>query len=152
VTVAPGDRVEVDYVGRFADGTVFATTRPDVAADHGLAGDGDERSPLSFVVGAGEVVAGLEEAVVGLAAGEETTVTLPPAEAYGEHDPGRVREYDPETFAAMVGAPPRVGDHVEAANGLHGDVVAVDDVVRVDFNHELAGRTLVLDVRVRAVE
>jgi peptidyl-prolyl cis-trans isomerase B (cyclophilin B) len=150
-TVSPGDRVEVDYVGRFEDGTVFATTDPDVAADHGLADDPD-RAPLSFVVGAGEVIPGLDDAVVGTTPGETTTVTVPPAEAYGAHDPEKVREYDAETFEAMVDAPPRVGDHVEAANGRHGDVVAVaDGVVRVDFNHELAGRTLVLDVRVRAV-
>jgi peptidyl-prolyl cis-trans isomerase B (cyclophilin B) len=49
----------------------------------------------------------------------------------------------------MVGEDPAVGMHVHAENGLHGDVIAVrEDAVEVDFNHELAGQTLVFDVEV----
>jgi peptidyl-prolyl cis-trans isomerase B (cyclophilin B) len=153
--VDPGDRVVVAYVGRFEDGSVFAASDPAVAADNGLtsAAAETERTPLAFVAGAGEVIAGLDDAVVGMAVGEERTVTVPPADAYGEYDPDRVREYDAETFEAMVGQPPTVGLHVEAQNDLHGDVTAVaDGTVRVDFNHELAGRTLVFDLEVLAVE
>jgi peptidyl-prolyl cis-trans isomerase B (cyclophilin B) len=152
--VGPGDRVTVAYVGRFEDGSAFAASDPAVAAENGLAPDDEtERSPLSFTVGAEEVIEGLDRAVVGMAVGEEATVTVPPEEAYGEYDPDRVREYDAETFEGMVGQPPEVGLHVEARNDLHGDVTAVaDGVVRVDFNHELAGRTLVFDLRVLAVE
>jgi len=94
------------------------------------------------------VIPGLEEAAVGLSAGEERTVRIPPADAYGEYDPERVREYDAETFAAMTDQEPAIGLHVEAENGLHGDVTAVaDGTVEVDFNHELAGRTLVFELR-----
>jgi peptidyl-prolyl cis-trans isomerase B (cyclophilin B) len=153
--VDPGDRVTLTYVGRFEDGGVFATSDPAVAADNDLApaGDGTERSPLSFTVGAGEVIAGLEDAVVGMRTGEEQTVTVPPDDAYGEYDPEKVQEYDAETFEEMVGQSPEVGLHVEARNDLHGDVTAViDGVVRVDFNHELAGRTLVFDIELLAVE
>jgi peptidyl-prolyl cis-trans isomerase B (cyclophilin B) len=106
-------------------------------------------SPLSFTVGAGEVIDGLESAVVGMTVGEEATVTIPPEKAYGDHQSDRVREYDPETFEAMVGAPPQIGMHVEAKNDLHGDVTAItDDSIQVDFNHELAGRTLVFDITI----
>jgi len=156
VTIEQGDRVRLGYVGRFEDGTVFGTSRADVAREHGLLPDeraDAEPSPLSFTVGANEVIAGLESAVVGMAVDETATVTVPPADAYGEHDPERVREYAPETFEAMVGAPPEIGDHVEAKNDLHGDVTAVtENAVQVDFNHELAGRTLVLDIEVLAVD
>jgi peptidyl-prolyl cis-trans isomerase B (cyclophilin B) len=64
-------------------------------------------------------------------------------------DDEKIREYDPEAFEEMVGQEPEVGLHVEAMNDLHGDVTAVrDDAVQVDFNHELAGRTLVFDIEV----
>jgi FKBP-type peptidyl-prolyl cis-trans isomerase 2 len=155
VPIEEGDRVRLDYVGRFEDGTVFATSRPAVAEEHGLLppGEADGPAPLSFTVGAAEVIDGLESAVVGMTAGEEATVRVPPAEAYGEHDPDRVREYDPEAFEAMVGEPPEIGTHVEAKNDLHGDVTAItDESVQVDFNHELAGRTLVFDVEIIEVE
>jgi peptidyl-prolyl cis-trans isomerase B (cyclophilin B) len=151
--IEAGDRVRVAYVGRFEEGGVFATSRPAVAAKHDLVdGDGADLSPLSFTVGAGEVIVGLEEAVRGLEAGDTDTVTVPPDKAYGEYDPEKVREYDPETFEAMVGRPPAVGVHVEAQNGLHGDVTAVADTVQVDFNHELAGRRLRFELEVLAVE
>jgi peptidyl-prolyl cis-trans isomerase B (cyclophilin B) len=167
-TVQRGDRVRLAYVGRFEDGTVFATSDPALAAEHGLTSpDAGERaetnrrgeteesastsSPLSFVVGAGEVIEGLEEGIVGVEEGTETTIRVPPEDAYGPHDPDRVREYDPETFEAMVGQPPEIGLHVEAQNGLHGDVTAVSDTVQVDFNHELAGKTLVFEVELLSV-
>ncbi|MFB6168488.1 MAG: peptidylprolyl isomerase [Haloferacaceae archaeon] len=150
-----GDRVAVAYVGRFEDGSVFATSDPAVAADNDLApaADETERTPLTFTVGAGEVIAGLDEAVAGMTVGADRTVTVPPEDAYGEYDPEKLREYDAETFERMVGQPPEVGLHVEARNDLHGDVTAVvDGTVRVDFNHELAGRTLVFDLELLAVE
>jgi len=152
VSIELGDRVRLDYVGRFEDGTVFATSKPDVAKEHGLTAQDDEttdRTPLSFTVGAGEVIDGLDEAVVGMTPGEEATVRVPPADAYGEYNPERVREYDTETFEAMVGTPPEIGLHVEAQNDLHGDVTAItEETVEVDFNHELAGKTLLFDIRV----
>lgn len=156
VSIEPGDRVRVDYVGRFEGGSVFATSDSTVATEHGLPeaqGKAPEAyEPLSFTVGRGDVIAGIDEAVVGMAPGEQATVTVPPEQAYGERDPALVREYDAETFEGMVGQPPAVGLHVEAQNDRHGDVVAVtEDTVTVDFNHELAGRTLVFDLEILAV-
>ena len=156
MTVEPGSTVRLAYVGRFEDGSVFATSDPELAEEHGLrSASTDEQStesPLSFTVGAGEVIPGLDEAVVGMTAGEEATITVPPEDAYGAYDPERVREYDAETFEQMVGKPPEIGLHVEAKNDLHGDVTAVSDsTVEVDFNHELAGKRLIFDVKVLAV-
>ena len=154
VSVEPGDRVRLEYVGRFEDGTVFATSDASVAAEHGLVPEEGDRepTPLSFTVGRNEVIEGLDGAVVGMTAGEEATVTVPPEEGYGQYDPERVREYDVEAFEAMVGRTPEIGLHVEARNDLHGDVTAVvGDTVEVDFNHELAGRTLVFELRLLEV-
>ncbi|MFB6118584.1 peptidylprolyl isomerase [Halosegnis sp.] len=150
-TVADGDRVQLAYTGRFEDGTVFATSDPAVAAAHGLAASeaASEATPLTFRVGHDEVIPGLETAVIGLEVGTETTVTVPPEAAYGAYDPDRVRTYTPTEFEEMVGRPPEIGAHVEAQNGLHGDVTAItDEAVEVDFNHELAGKTLHVELEV----
>jgi peptidyl-prolyl cis-trans isomerase B (cyclophilin B) len=156
-TVEPGDIVTVEYVGRFAGGELFDTSRYDVAEAAGLADaqgrDPDEYTPLSFTVGTDSVIEGLDDGVRGLAAGESATIEVPPEKAYGEFRDERVREYDPETFEGMVGQEPEIGLHVHAENGLHGDVTAItDEAVVVDFNHELAGKTLVFEVEVLSVQ
>jgi FKBP-type peptidyl-prolyl cis-trans isomerase 2 len=153
MSIEPGDRVAIEYVGKVADGTVFGTSSYAVAADHGLAAaedrDPDDYGPLTFTVGEGEVIEGLDNAVRGLSVGETTTVTVSPEAAYGEVRDERLREYDREAFEAMVDAEAEVGLHVHAQNGLHGDVVAVqEETVEVDFNHELAGKTLEFDIEV----
>lgn len=155
--IEPGDTVTIEYVGRFEDGTIFDTSRYPVAVEHGLddaqdAGPGDYPA-LSFTVGAGDIIEGLDNALEGMNIDEEATVEVPPENAYGEHDPEKVQEYEPDTFEGMVGQPPEVGLHVHAQNGLHGDVVAVrEDGVEIDFNHELAGKTLTFEIEVVDVQ
>lgn len=148
-----GDGVTIHYVGRFEDGSLFDTSRQEVARQEDLiTAQGNEPAdyaPLSFTVGRGDIIEGIDEALVGMAEGDETTIEVPPEKAYGEFEAEKLREYDPEAFEAMVGQEPEVGVHVEAKNELHGDVTAVrEDAVQVDFNHELAGRTLVFDIEV----
>lgn len=151
--VEPGDGVTIHYVGRFEGGSLFDTSRSEIARREDLitaqGQEPAEYAPLSFTVGRGDIIEGIEEALVGMEAGEEATIEVPPEKAYGEIDEEKIREYDPEAFEEMVGSEPAVGLHVEAKNELHGDVVAVrDDAVQVDFNHELAGKTLVFDIEV----
>ncbi|MFC5366452.1 FKBP-type peptidyl-prolyl cis-trans isomerase [Salinirubrum litoreum] len=155
MSIEADDRVTLEYVGRFPDGTVFDTSRESVAVEHGLVDTDRETSfePLTFVVGAEQVIEGLDGRVRDLSVGDEATLEIPPEEAYGPVDDARIREYETETFAGMVGQEPEVGLHVHAENGLHGDVIAVtEETVEVDFNHELAGKTLVFEVEILAVE
>ncbi|QSG13631.1 FKBP-type peptidyl-prolyl cis-trans isomerase [Halapricum desulfuricans] len=151
--IEPGDGVTIEYVGRLDDGTIFDTSRREVAIEAGLAQPADiepeEYAALSFTAGEGEIIEGLDEALIGMSEGDTETVTVPPEEAYGEHQSDRVREYDAETFKGMVGQQPAVGLHVQAQNGLHGDVTAVkEDSVEIDFNHQLAGETLTFEVEI----
>jgi len=148
-----GDGVTIHYVGRFEDGSIFDTSRQEVARHEDLiTAQGvqpAEYAPLSFTVGRGDIIEGIEEGIEGLEEGEEATIEVPPSKAYGEMDEEKIREYDAEAFEEMVGQEPEVGLHVEAMNDLHGDVTAVrEDTVEVDFNHELAGRTLVFEIEV----
>jgi peptidyl-prolyl cis-trans isomerase B (cyclophilin B) len=155
MSIEAGDRVTLEYVGRFPDGTVFDTSRESVAVEHGLIDTDKETTfePLTFVVGAEQVIEGLDSRIRDLSVGDETTVEIPPEEAYGPVDGDRIREYETEAFAGMVGQEPEVGLHVHAENGLHGDVIAVtEETVEVDFNHELAGKTLVFEIEILAVE
>ncbi|MCK5023654.1 MAG: FKBP-type peptidyl-prolyl cis-trans isomerase, partial [Candidatus Aenigmarchaeota archaeon] len=77
--VKKGDKIKVDYEGKLEDGTVF-----DASEKHG--------KPLEFEAGAGNVVKGFDNAVLGMKKGEEKTVTLKPSEAYGDPNPKLVQE------------------------------------------------------------
>ncbi len=68
---AAGDSVIVNYVGTLADGTVF-----DASANHGTAG-------FTFTLGAGKVIRGWDEGVVGMQVGGVRTLVIPPGLAYG---------------------------------------------------------------------
>lgn len=156
MTIQEDDSVTVSFVGRLEDGTVFDTSDAELARQEGLDEKYDERSfePLEIKLGSDRVIPGLREELVGMAVGEEKTIRVPPERAYGEHTEDRVASYDREAFEGMVGDRELAeGFEVETEDGLPGRVVDVgSETVTVDFNHELAGETLVFEVEVLDVE
>lgn len=156
MTISEGDSATFAYTGRLDDGTVFDTSRADVAEEVGLAAEQPERTfePLSVEVGTGQLIEGLEDALVGLEAGAETTVEVPPERGYGEYTDDRLTEYDRETFdEATPEDDVAEGMVVQTQQGGVGDVVHVDaETVRVDFNHELAGEPLEFELEILDVE
>ena len=157
MAIENGSQVEIEYVGRHTDGTVFDTSREEVAEETGLTDDphnqGRAWEPLEFEVGAGQVIEGMEEGLIGMEEGEEETLTVPPEEGYGDVRDDMIQEFDREEFEGMVGQEAEVGMHVHTQDGAHGDVSEVgEDTVKLDFNHELAGETLEFEVEVLSVE
>lgn len=155
MTIATGDSVSIEYTGRLADGTVFDTSREAVATETDLADVQPDReyAPLTFEVGAGDVIEGLDTALVGMVAGDETTIEIPPEQAYGEPADDRVQEYETAELTELLGQMPEEGMYVQTQGGGLGEIVhADDDTVRIDFNHELAGETLTFDVEIVAVD
>ncbi|ELZ59223.1 MULTISPECIES: peptidylprolyl isomerase [unclassified Haloferax] len=151
MTIETGDSVSLEYVGTLPDGTVFDTSRQDVAEAEGLAEAQPDRDyePLAVEVGAGTVIEGLDEALVGMSVGDEESIEIPPEKAYGEYDEDLIREHETEQLREVLGDEPEEGLYVQTQQGGLGEIVhADDDVVRIDFNHELAGETLVFDIEI----
>lgn len=152
MTITEGDTVTVEYVGRFEDGTVFDTSKRTVAEEAGLDDEQPARSfdPLTVEVGAGELIEGFDAALPGLDVGDSVTVTIPPEKAYGEWDAERIREFDRDEIDRLVGNRPiEEGTFLQTSQGTLQEVLHVDDeVVEVDFNHRLAGKTLEFDIEV----
>ncbi|MDY6865984.1 MAG: peptidylprolyl isomerase [Halobacteriota archaeon] len=133
-----GDTIKVDYTGTFDDGTIFDTS------------EGHEE-PLEFEVGSHMLLEEFENAVIGLEVGDETEIRLEPMEAYGDHDPGLVRDVPRDQIpieeliegSVLLLTSPK-GDQIPA------QVVEVKDkVVILDMNHPLAGASLNFKVKVR---
>jgi FKBP-type peptidyl-prolyl cis-trans isomerase 2 len=155
MAISEGDAVTVEFTGRLDDGTVFDTSRRSVAEESGLAEADPDRDydPVTVEVGAGQLIAGLEEALLGLDAGSTPSVTVPPAQGYGEWSEELVQDFEAGEFVQMAGGQPTEGAYVETEDGdLVGFDVVDDEVVKVDFNHALAGETLEFDLEIVDVE
>ncbi|MEW6444822.1 MAG: FKBP-type peptidyl-prolyl cis-trans isomerase [Pseudomonadota bacterium] len=112
---------------------------------------GDEALP--YLHGHGNLVAGLEKALEGRASGASFEVSVPPAEAYGERDPGGMIEVPRGSLSEDVEL--EVGNRVQAM-GPEGRMEFMiagfdDDMVLLDGNHPLAGLTLHFEVEVGAI-
>jgi FKBP-type peptidyl-prolyl cis-trans isomerase SlpA len=110
---------------------------------------------VSFAVGDGSLLPGFERRLIGLRAGERQLFSVPPEDAFGQPNDNNLQRIDRRQFdAAMELAPGLVCSFSDAAGGeLPGVIAAVDDdEVIVDFNHPLAGRTILFDVAIHRVE
>jgi len=130
-----GDTVKVHYTGKFEDGAVFDSS--------------NGKDPMQFKIGDGKLLAGFEQTVVGMKAGESRSTTLTPDEAYGQHNEQMVQEVDPKQMATDVKL--EVGQHLEIRQkGGQTRMVTItalsDSTMTLDANHPLAGKTLVFDI------
>ena len=130
-----GDTVRVHYTGTLEDGSVFDTS--------------DGRDPLEFTVGSGQVIPGFDDAVSGMSAGDERSVTIPAAQAYGERKDELVIHVERSKLPPDID--PAVGQQLQLSQDGRSFVVTVTDVgadsITLDANHPLAGEDLTFALR-----
>jgi len=152
MAVKDGDIIEAEYTGRHEDGEVFDTSREEVAKEADVYDRQREYGPIEFEVGAGTVVEGFDEAVIGMEEGEEEEVTIPPEKAYGSEEKPEVVEFDRDEVKQSLGEEPTIGQHVHVGQ-RHGDIIEVDgDTVSIELTHPLAGETLLFEIEVVEIE
>jgi len=138
--IKKGDFIAVDYTGTFEDGEVFDSSK-----------HGEHSHPLEFIVGSGQVIKGFDDAVIGMEVGHSKKFTIAAKDAYGEHDPKMTKEVPRD--ALPKDQQPEVG-MVLVVGGPGGEQFPVKiskvgaNSVTLDFNHPLAGKTLIFDITV----
>lgn len=135
-----GDSVTVHYRGTLDDGTEFDNSR--------------SGEPLTFTLGKGEVIPGFDAAVTGMQTGEKKTVTIAPADAYGDSQPDMIGSLERSMLPEDLS--PQVGDTLELSlqdgNSLLAKVVeTATDFVVLDANHPLAGETLTFELELLSI-
>jgi peptidylprolyl isomerase len=130
-----GDTVKVHYTGRLNSGETFDSS--------------DGGDPLEFTIGDQQVIAGFEEAVIGMDPGQTRTITIPAAEAYGEQRAELIASVErtrfPEDVELEIGQQFRVGQ--AGGDEMVVTVTALTDShVTIDANHPLAGEELTFDI------
>jgi len=140
-----GDFVTIAYTARTVeDGTLVDTTDPEVAEEEGV-GEDQEFAPRTVVLGEGHVFGAVEDDIVGKEVGDEGSVTVAAAEAFGEFDQDEVRTVSVDRIPEDDRYP---GAHVDI-DGEHGHVeTVIGGRARVDFNHPLAGEDVEYDYEI----
>ena len=131
----PGDTLHLHYTGMLDDGTVFDSS--------------EGRDPLSFELGSGQIIPGLDNGVTGMEVGEKRKGRIEPEDAYGAHVPDRVQAVDRANFPDHIPTDPGTPLQVQTQDGQTMNVVIADvteDKVLLDANHPLAGKALTFDV------
>lgn len=136
----PSDTVLVNYTARLDNGTIVDTT----------AG----RGPKEFTIGNGEVIVGLEDAVVGMVPGETKNVTIPADEAYGPYQQEMVIKLNRSQIPP--GMVPRAGEVLPLRNregvAFNASVINVTSTaVTLDVNNPLAGKNLNYEIKLVAI-
>ena len=141
--VKDGDTVKVHYTGTLIeDGTVFDSS--------------EDREPLEFTLGEGQLIPGFEQAVIGMEVGDDTTVEIASEDAYGE------RREDLELEVSKSDLPdnidPQVGMQLQMQQQENGQAIPVqitaveDEFVKLDANHPLAGKDLTFDIELVEIQ
>jgi len=135
-----GDIVQIHYTGKLDDGTVFDTSR--------------ERHPLRFTLGKGQVIAGFEQAIVGMNTGESKTAKLPVELAYGPRRDEMIVTMDRSQLPSDL--VPMIGQRLELTQTDDTTILATitnvtDSAITLDANHPLAGKALTFDLELIAI-
>jgi FKBP-type peptidyl-prolyl cis-trans isomerase SlyD len=140
LTVADDMMVSLDYTLRLDDGEIVDQS--------------DERGPLNFLQGKGQIIPGLENALYGMAIGDEKDVVVQPAEGYGERDPEAKAIVPLEAFPADMVPEPGMQLYVrdQLGRAMPASIVEVlGEGVSLDLNHPLAGETLHFHAKIVAL-
>ncbi len=137
LVVADGLVVSLDYTLRLDDGQVIDTTV--------------NEAPLDFLQGAGQIIPGLEEALYGMAVGDEKEVEVAPVDGYGEKNLDAFELIPRDAFPADLELTRGMGLQLETESGEELVAYVADlrpEEVLLDLNHPLAGETLYFQIKI----
>ncbi len=137
--IEQGKEVSIEY-------TVFLEDKTEVDTNVG-------KEPLTFKHGGKQILPALEEALTGLNAGDTKQVELSPEMAYGSINPEAIKEVDAELIPQDFRY---AGAMLVLPNEEEGDILIqvkeiIGDKIKLDFNHPLAGKRLMFDVKILGV-
>ena len=139
MTISDGSTVSIEYTLTLDSGDVVDSN---VGAQ-----------PLTYEQGKGQIISGLETALVGMAEGDEKTVSVPPEDGYGPVRKEAIMILNRDQLPDEV---QEVGTQIQGqgpdGQALQGKVAALtDDKATLDFNHPLAGENLNFAIKILKV-
>lgn len=142
-----------EKITRVADNLVV-TIDYTLTVDGEILDSSDEEGPLDYLHGHDNILYGLEKELTGMQVGESKKVTVNPDEGYGEVDPQAFielpRDEFPENVPLELGIELEITDH--DGETMFAKIIEVgEEILRLDTNHPLAGKTLHFDVTIKGI-
>ncbi|MDR0623027.1 MAG: peptidylprolyl isomerase [Treponema sp.] len=108
---------------------------------------------FDYLHGFENIIPGLERALEGKAQGDQFSVTIPAADAYGERNKGLVADVPLDRFQGVDPVKKGMQFHAQTPEGVRMVTVTrvAGETVTIDGNHPLAGMDLTFDVTVNAI-
>ncbi|MCK4634385.1 MAG: peptidylprolyl isomerase [Candidatus Aenigmarchaeota archaeon] len=144
-----GDFIKINYTGKIKEtDKVFDTTEEEVAKKEGLFKPDVKYGPTLIIVGHGKIVSGLDEEISKMKVGEKKIIEISPEMGFGKRDPNMLKLLSISEFKKQ-NIDPYPGMILNMDN-LSCRIISVNSGrVRVDFNHPLAGKTLIYDLEIK---
>lgn len=138
--VKVNDTVKVHYTGTLKNGEVFDSSKG--------------KEPLEFTIGAGQIIPGFENGIMGMKVDESKTINIAAEEAYGERRDELVQEVAKTQLPAEIN--PEVGMQLmsQGPDGQQIPLVVMEvkeTSITVDANHPLAGKDLIFEVSIVSI-
>lgn len=143
-----GDFVEIEYEAKEKlNDTYFDVTNEEKAKEYGLYKEDKNFKPVLVIVGAHQVIEGLDNELMNMDVDEEKTFEIEPAQAFGKRDPKKIkivhmRDFAKQNIRPYRGMSVQIGDEWAIVKSV------TTGRVTLDFNHALAGRKLEYKVKV----
>lgn len=146
--IESGTLAYVNYTAKVKEtGEILEVTKEEEAKKLAVHDPSQRYEPRLVAIGEGWVLKGLDEALMGANLGESITVEIPPDKAFGVRDANKVKMIPIRKFGERA-SELRVGQEVEVDNRIGIVRFIGSGRAQVDFNHRLAGKTIIYDAEV----
>lgn len=136
-----GDTVTIDYVLKRTDGEEVGNTQ--------------QAGPQDITIGSGQIFPQIEEALTGMAVGEEQSLSIDCANAFGPRQDALVIDIPRENLPPEPAPQPGMAMQAQAQDGSPMTLYIVevgDQTIKADGNHPLAGEDLTFDITLRDIK
>lgn len=143
--VKSNDLLVLDLEGRLEDGTVFDSTKGELAKQLYK-----KESPILIIWGKSQLIPGLKKAIEQLNEGEEKEIILKPKEAFGIRKPDLIKIIPISLFKEQKQK--LVKGAIVEINNTKAIVKSISNGrVMLDFNHPLSGKTVIYKVKLHRI-
>ncbi len=139
------DIVYIDYIAKVKEtGEIIDVTNEQIAKELGVYNPNIKYEALPVILGKGFIIKGLEEELLKMKEGEEKEIEIPPEKAFGKRDENLIKIFKEKDFDKNV----EVGQYIRIGNFVGKVISKNSGRILIDFNHPLAGKTLIYKVKI----